>query len=613
MATLKAHGSIDVAPQKRSTVFGRLSQMPLYIKVVIAWLIFIFVALLTDDFPLLGDHWLPDNDDLMRLVQVRDLLAGQNWFDMTQYRLDPPAGGFIHWSRIADLGIAAPMFLLRQVMNAELADALAMVIYPALLLLAFLFVAIRIMRQLAGDQILLPALLGILTCWSVVQQMTPGRIDHHGLQILLMFIALAQLLKAETLRSGLIMGLSMALSLGIGLETLAYIAVLQLGLWMLWSQQQAQKFFVRGVGLGMIAGCALVMVGTIAPQFWLAPVNDAFGRAHAALMLLGGMVWVLLSLFAGGNSGQRWLTGGIMGLVTASVIVTAFPEVIAAPYANLDPLLKTWMLANITETKPIWKFVTTSPMQATLYGLFLLSGLVSAFYLTIIAQTSVARNHWRVITCLLMVAGLIAMLQMRGFSFAHAMALIACTAMITHIRAQYPHRPGFLIATWLLCTMPGLGAMYYSVDYGLRHSRTYSSTEQAVNANDCDKRQTMLALQQFPKAVILAPFDMGVPVLAYTHHSVLAAPYHRVQRGLKDTIMAYRAPADQARSILAARHVDYVLYCKMTAETEVFQRNAPNSFMADLDHGKVPTWLRHVPLPAGNPLRVYRVTGETRQ
>jgi hypothetical protein len=287
--------------------------------------------------------------------------------------------------------------------------------------------------------------------------------------------------------------------------------------------------------------------------------------------------------------------------------------VIAAPYANLDPLLKTWMLANITETKPIWKFVTTSPMQATLYGLFLLSGLVSAFYLTIIAQTSVARNHWRVITCLLMVAGLIAMLQMRGFSFAHAMALIACTAMITHIRAQYPHRPSFLIATWLLCTMPGLGAMYYSVDYGLRHSRTYSSTEQAVNANDCDKRQTMLALQQFPKAVILAPFDMGVPVLAYTHHSVLAAPYHRVQRGLKDTIMAYRAPADQARSILAARHVDYVLYCKMTAETEVFQRNAPNSFMADLDHGKVPTWLRHVPLPAGNPLRVYRVTDETRQ
>jgi hypothetical protein len=31
------------------------------------------------------------NDDAMRLVEVRDLLAGQGWLDMTQYRLDPPA------------------------------------------------------------------------------------------------------------------------------------------------------------------------------------------------------------------------------------------------------------------------------------------------------------------------------------------------------------------------------------------------------------------------------------------------------------------------------------------------------------------------------------------
>ena len=28
-------------------------------------------------------------DDAMSLVEVRDFLAGQSWFDMTQYRLDP--------------------------------------------------------------------------------------------------------------------------------------------------------------------------------------------------------------------------------------------------------------------------------------------------------------------------------------------------------------------------------------------------------------------------------------------------------------------------------------------------------------------------------------------
>jgi hypothetical protein len=37
-------------------------------------------------------------DDAMRLVEVRDLLAGQAWFDLTQHRLDPPQGSLMHWS-----------------------------------------------------------------------------------------------------------------------------------------------------------------------------------------------------------------------------------------------------------------------------------------------------------------------------------------------------------------------------------------------------------------------------------------------------------------------------------------------------------------------------------
>ena len=47
-----------------------------------------------------------DTDDAMRLVQVRDWLAGQPWFDMTATRFDPPQGVFMHWSRIVDVPLA---------------------------------------------------------------------------------------------------------------------------------------------------------------------------------------------------------------------------------------------------------------------------------------------------------------------------------------------------------------------------------------------------------------------------------------------------------------------------------------------------------------------------
>src|SRR5882757_9611547 len=48
-------------------------------------------------------------DDAMRLVEVKDLIAGQGWFDLTQHRLDPPAGTPMHWSRLIDLPLAALM------------------------------------------------------------------------------------------------------------------------------------------------------------------------------------------------------------------------------------------------------------------------------------------------------------------------------------------------------------------------------------------------------------------------------------------------------------------------------------------------------------------------
>src|SRR5690349_2023478 len=47
-----------------------------------------------------------DNDSLLRLVQVRDLLAGQGWFDLHQYRMGPEGGFVMHWSRLVDAPIA---------------------------------------------------------------------------------------------------------------------------------------------------------------------------------------------------------------------------------------------------------------------------------------------------------------------------------------------------------------------------------------------------------------------------------------------------------------------------------------------------------------------------
>ena len=51
-------------------------------------------------------------DNAMRLVRVRDMLAGQGWFDSVQHRLGPPDGLTMHWAQWIDGAIALPIMLL---------------------------------------------------------------------------------------------------------------------------------------------------------------------------------------------------------------------------------------------------------------------------------------------------------------------------------------------------------------------------------------------------------------------------------------------------------------------------------------------------------------------
>ena len=51
-------------------------------------------------------------DNAMRLVRIRDMLAGQGWFDSVQHRLGAADGMPMHWAQWIDAAIAAPIFLL---------------------------------------------------------------------------------------------------------------------------------------------------------------------------------------------------------------------------------------------------------------------------------------------------------------------------------------------------------------------------------------------------------------------------------------------------------------------------------------------------------------------
>ena len=80
---------------------------------------------------------LADTDDAMRMVTVRDLLAGQDWYDHLQHRLNAPFGAEIHWSHLVDAAIGG-LVLLCGPLAGRMAETLAACAWPLLLLLGLL-------------------------------------------------------------------------------------------------------------------------------------------------------------------------------------------------------------------------------------------------------------------------------------------------------------------------------------------------------------------------------------------------------------------------------------------------------------------------------------------
>ena len=168
----------------------------------------------------------PDPDDALRLQQVRDWLAGQSWFDVTQYRLDPPGGVPMHWSRLVDLPIAGLILLLRPVLGSAGAELVAIVMVPLLTMGVVMALVARLTTRLLDRQHALLAALLVPVSVAAMAQLRPLRVDHHGWQIALAVAGALAALDTNRRRSGLIAGCLASVWLQISLEGLPFAVAL---------------------------------------------------------------------------------------------------------------------------------------------------------------------------------------------------------------------------------------------------------------------------------------------------------------------------------------------------------------------------------------------------
>ncbi len=495
-----------------------------------------------------------DTDSAMRLVQVRDLLHGQSWFDTVQHRMNTPYGLSMHWSRLVD----APLALLMLV-----SETFALIAWPLLLFLATLLLLARIAFVMAGPRAMATAMALALLCSGLYAAFAPGNIDHHGLQLVLMLAALLCVIERQPVPGAVVV----ALGLGVGLESLPY--ALTAIAFFVFDQAKARAF-----GLTLAGMALLLLAVTTASAYRFIPACDTYSLFYAALLGTGGLGIAAASFLPR----HRLAALGILALLLLALAAMLNPACLAGPYAGMDARLKLIFLDRINEARPVWSFFRLAPAQVV--GGY----LYAAFALAICALAPRGRARLAVLVFAAM-ALLVATLQYRGTNFALLFALPGLAAALTRLTAQ--RSIVWLAAAIMLAsgaTFTLAGAAGEGFDKVRQRALLFGAQER------CGSHFALDRLNDMPPGRVAAFVDQGPAVLAYSKDSVIAGPYHRDAAGILDSyeIFAGKKPL----AILKKRGIDYLVVCRSAPDWDFYRSRG--GLVSQLAQGRTPSWLKQV-------------------
>jgi hypothetical protein len=546
-----------------------------------------------------------DPDDALRLVQVRALLAGQNWFDMTVYRLDPPGGVFMHWSRVVDIPLALLIKCFGLFLPVEAAERLTRIVFPLLLQAALYAAAARLAKSLLGRAAIMPMIFMVLLSGIAFGQFQPGRIDHHAPQIVLlafMLGGLVEALKGPRAMPAAVSGGLAALSLAISLENLPFILALWgmvAALW-LW-RGQAMRNVMAGFALGLLIGLPLCFLATVGPAHWFEAVPDAFSFGQLIAGMAGASVCVGLAFLPGRFGGfPMRLMLALAGLALTFGLVVLFGSgSLQSPFAGLDPLIGEIWLSNVHEA---WSFLRLShqePESAAIFMLPLALGLAASIAAAW-REEGARRLQWMMVAATVLTGVLMSLWLVRVLSSVGPIAPLGGVWAVMQFNAWLVQGGRRKAAVWSFALLLPFASIPWALALGS------DETSSKKNSENCHATSAFAPFAALPPGLILAPIDAGSHLLAFTSHSVLAAPYHRNNHGNLVALKAFLAPPDQSRAIVMASGAKYVAICADLGETKVLGEREPHSLSANLSAGDVPDWLVPVSAPH-TPYRIFAV------
>ena len=577
--------------------------------VVVSWLLFC-AWFLFDRWNDIRFFRLGDTDDNMRMMQVRALLHGQGWFDLSQHRL---AGGNIHWSRLVDLPIAGLILLLQPLIGGAAAERWAVGIAPMLPYLLLLFSVALTVRRLIDPRAYLLAFAALFFAGSTNGMFMPERIDHHGWQLAFLALAIAGMADPRKVRGGLTLGLASALSLTVGIEMIVYIAIGGVAQVLFWIDDRAERERLGAYAVAMSAGTTIGFL-LFASYANRSAVCDALSPVWLSDAMLGGALLFGMAWLSPADWKRRLALAAAAGVVLVAFHGGMWPHCLHRPEGVSPEVDRLW-LSHVREARPIYlhgaqvaALVLALPITGTIGWLVILwssradrEKLRRAIAAAAPGFVALALLFWQTRT------GPAAQMLAAPGAAALTWWLVPFTWNSKWADFKIAGISARALATTAVVVIGAGAAVPLIVDYLPAKKKT--EREFAIDRanSQCASLWGYHPIALLPKGTVFTFIDMAPRLITVTHHDSISGPYHRNGQQIADVMNAFRGSADQAHALIGKYHSDYLLTCPNSSTTTIFMSEAPAGFYAQLQRGAVPDWLTPIPLPAKSPFKIWKV------
>jgi hypothetical protein len=567
---------------------------------------FLFATTVALKFKML-DSTLGDTDDAMRLVQLREFLQHQNWFDLHTQRVGGSEGYTSHWSRIPDAIMAVIFLAFQQFTSGDVAEKMTRAFYPGLWIMpAFTALTLFAYKQVPSRHVALVMLLLFATNPASLIQFSAGRIDHHNAQISFSILAVVfAALQRVDWRFACASGASIGLMFTIGLEAIPFAVVAAFAVAANYAVfedgRKAAQGFAATLALVTLLGYGL----SFAPANYFNTACDALGVNLLVGIVGGCCVLFLWSRLSKLNTSFARRIGGLVlsGAIALGLYVGSDTACLGGPFGHVDPAIKPIWLDKVREMQPVFGWQSFAENMMALPFVYILVLTFPAIVLLLRAPDYRTNFTFLVMLFCFVVSLFVGFMSIRMSLYTVWFATpLVCLAII-HLMNTLSGKKLFGALAFIIAFSPI--AMLFWVEALANHFVVEAKANNSASTTCMDPKK-FAEIKTLPKGLVLAELDLGPYVLAHTDHSVVAAPYHRMDQSILQVVTFYTTESiEEARQIVKKTGSQYVMFC--SSEIDAGSLSGGKTIKKLLQAGVVPDWLERVEMPVKNPMAVYRV------